>query len=273
MEWSKIKNIIILMLCAVNVFLLVLVSVREWKSVQSNEGAREETLSILARSNIEIDRSILPKDLTLTSYTVSGDAETERAQAEGLLGTLTDDAPDARTYTGERGRARFYLNGEFSVEFDPGAYPLGGEAPETVAVRVLGSMGFDARVTGVAEDGTSVTACQKWDGLPIFNCEATAFFEDGELRGFSAGSRRLSGTPRAEKTEGSLTIPTVLMRFLDYIRSHGDLCNAVTGLEAGYVVETQSEPNRLIPMWYLTTDGGKGLYSVNALTGEVKNET
>ena len=47
MEWSKLKNIIILMLAAVNVMLLVLVLSRQWESRSYSENAREDAVAIL----------------------------------------------------------------------------------------------------------------------------------------------------------------------------------------------------------------------------------
>ena len=46
MEWSKLKNIIIIMLAAVNLFLLVLVVHRQWESRSSYESARASSLAL-----------------------------------------------------------------------------------------------------------------------------------------------------------------------------------------------------------------------------------
>ena len=50
MEWSKIKNIIIIILLTVNAFLLISVADREWKSAQYQEEARLGAVEVL-RSN------------------------------------------------------------------------------------------------------------------------------------------------------------------------------------------------------------------------------
>ena len=50
MEWSKIKNIVILLLALVNVFLLVLVVSQERRSVRYQEEARTEAVAVLAKN-------------------------------------------------------------------------------------------------------------------------------------------------------------------------------------------------------------------------------
>lgn len=262
------------MLAAVNVFLLVLVSVRDWKSARFNDSAREEVVSILAQNGIQVDPDLLPKDTTLTARTVSRDPEAEADAASGLLGETILSGGDGMTYHGDRGTVKFYANGEFYAEFPPGAFPLNGADPSAFALERMAAMGFEAVVSEAAPDGSSVTLCQLLDDVPVFSCQAVLEFQNGDLVAIRSGSRRLIGTPQPEPSAQALTIPTILLRFLSYIRDHGDICNEITGFTLGYVLDTQSDPNRLIPTWRLTTDAGAapGLYTVNALTGEVRNE-
>ena len=53
MEWSKIKNIVILLLALVNVFLLVLVVSQERRSVRYQEEARTEAVAVLAKNGVD----------------------------------------------------------------------------------------------------------------------------------------------------------------------------------------------------------------------------
>lgn len=258
------------MLVAVNVFLLVLVSFREWKSVQYAEVARDEVVSILEKNGIRLDKDILPQDADLRAMTVARDVEAEVRHAEALLGTLGASSGDSTAYQGEKGTAKFYLNGEFTAEFLPGACPAGD--PETAALQLLAAMDFEGRV--VESKAGTVTVRQTWEGIPIFNCEAVLTVQDGDIRAIRSGSRRLAGTPQAEAGEAPMTVATALMRFLDHIRTHGDICNAITEFTAGYILDSQSDPARLVPTWRLTTDAGadNNTYYINALTGEIRSE-
>ena len=52
MRWSKIKNIIILLLVVVNAFLLAQVGLREWRSRRDERETRERMIAILARNDV-----------------------------------------------------------------------------------------------------------------------------------------------------------------------------------------------------------------------------
>ena len=54
MEWSKIKNIIIIILLTVNAFLLISVADREWKSAQYQEEARLGAVEVLRSNRIAV---------------------------------------------------------------------------------------------------------------------------------------------------------------------------------------------------------------------------
>lgn len=271
LEWSKIKNIILLMLLGVNAFLLVLVSVREWRSAQYAERARDEVISILAENSIRLDGSILPEDTTLPTLAVSRDAEAETRQAQALLGELDPNA-EGSVYRGQRGSARFYLDGELTAEFLPGAYP-GGEDPAAAVQAILSALEMQGQVGSVTD--SALTVQQSWNGVPIFNCRMVVALRDGDLWAIAADSRRLNGTPQPEAGPETMTVATALMRFLDHIKTSGDICSAITGVTAGYLFESQNDPGHLIPAWRISAEAGAEVhtYYINAQTGEVRSES
>ncbi len=57
MEWSKIKNIIILLLLLVNGFLLVLVGMRQGENRRYQQSALTQALQVLERSGIQVSQS------------------------------------------------------------------------------------------------------------------------------------------------------------------------------------------------------------------------
>ena len=88
MEWSKIKNIVLLMLLAVNLFLLVLVADQERKSAVYQEEARTGAVEILAAANIHMDMEALPPESRLHTMAVERDRTTEDTMAKALLGMV-----------------------------------------------------------------------------------------------------------------------------------------------------------------------------------------
>ena len=271
MEWSKLKNIIILMLAAVNVMLLVLVLSRQWESRSYSENAREDAVAILWETGrIRVERDALPDEMDLPVLTVTRDPELELRQAEALLGALSGE-PSSMRYEGERGTAQFYANGGFSAELEAGACPIGDKAPAAYAVDLLAGMEFEAQVLEVREQGEStfVTVQQLWQGEPVFDCTATLIFQEAELRRIQEDvSRRLVGEPQSGGEERTYTVATMLMRFMDYVISNGRVCNEIDAFDPGYILESQSEPARLVPAWRVETDQGD--YYWNAVTGEIR---
>lgn len=274
MEWSKLKNIIIIILAAANLFLLVLVVHRQWESRAYTETAVEDAISILWNNGrIRLDREILPEEVSLPALTVSREPELERAQAEALLGALTASA-DSMRYEGPKGSAQFYANGEFSAQFTAGAYPLEGREPGELALELLDRLGMDAQILSREEGpggAATVTVVAQWDGVPIFNCTAALVFRDGELREIEKNvSHRLVGTPQSLPQTHSLDLVTLLLRFMEYVSQNSRVCSEITGFTAGYTLDNQSDPGLLTPCWYVSTDDGG--YYWNTLTGEIRPE-
>ena len=276
MEWPKLKNIIIILLACVNLFLLVLALHREHESQGYSESAREDAITVLWNTcRIELDRDLLPEDMTLPVMVVERDPELERQQAAVLLGELSDDGGDAMRYEGALGTAQFYINGAFSAEFHPGAYPVCEETPEDFSLTLMERLDIEAQVVSADTGGwpgrAVVVVQQSWAGTPIFACTATLVFWDGELREIQRDvSRRLPGVPQPLSDTRCLDMVTLLLDFADYVKQNSRVCSAITGFTAGYTLDAQSEPTQLIPTWRVTTDNGA--YYWNAVTGEIRPE-
>ena len=276
MEWPKLKNIIIILLACVNLFLLVLALHREHESQGYSESAREDAITVLWNAcRIELDRDLLPEDMTLPVMVVERDPELERQQAAVLLGELSDDGGDAMRYEGALGTAQFYINGAFSAEFHPGAYPVCEETPEDFSLTLMERLDIEAQVVSADTGGwpgrAVVVVQQSWAGTPIFACTATLVFWDGELREIQRDvSRRLPGVPQPLSDTRCLDMVTLLLDFADYVKQNSRVCSAITGFTAGYTLDAQSEPTQLIPTWRVTTDNGA--YYWNAVTGEIRPE-
>ena len=276
MEWPKLKNIIIILLACVNLFLLVLALHREHESQGYSESAREDAITVLWNAcRIELDRDLLPEDMTLPVMVVERDPELERQQAAVLLGELSDDGGDAMRYEGALGTAQFYINGAFSAEFHPGAYPVCEETPEDFSLTLMERLDIEAQVVSADTGGwpgrAVVVVQQSWAGTPIFACTATLVFWDGELREIQRDvSRRLPGVPQPLSDTRCLDMVTLLLDFADYVKQNSRVCSAITGFTAGYTLDAQSEPTQLIPTWRVTTDNGA--YYWNAVTGESRPE-
>lgn len=266
MEWSKLKNIIILILLLANLFLLVMAGVRQRDSAQHQEQALNDAVSVLERSGIRMDRGRLPSELDLTPMTVERDQAAEAELAGALLGdcSAADLGSGRFSYTGVLGTAEFRSNGNFSFSFPDGALRVGVSGEEAHALDTLEKIGFDGEVISREEEGGGVLLVlrQVWQGTPVLSCQVTLTYERDCLRSISG--QRLMGAPQpsADRSE-LLSVPTALLRFLNGVTSLGDVCSEITAMTPAYLLTTDA--TRLVPIWYVTTD--VGVYSLNAVTG------
>jgi len=265
MQWSKLKNIMLLILLATNLFLLFLLGQRNWSSQRYEASARTDALAILSKNGIVMQEETLPHDITLLSATVSRDREREAELLAPLLGgTVFEESLGGSQYfySGEKGHAYFRGRGEFDLHLIPGAYSLDGSM-EQHAAATLALMGFDAvpaGVSGTPEDGT-VTLIQLWQNTPVLSCTVQVSYTDGCLT--SVSGTRLSGTP-SPGTSHSLSSVTGLLRFLELFTQSGDVCNRINVMQGGYrLITGPSGPSTLVPVWYFATDTGAYLLDMS----------
>lgn len=273
MEWSKIKNIIILILALLNVFLLVLVGVREGRSARYQEEARSEAVEVLENSGIEFLPQRIPGDLSLPFWAVEREriGESEDAMARALLGDVSKELQGGdiqASYTSEKGQADFYSSGRFIFTFRAGALPLEGREPEQHAADCLEQLAFEGELLGVktGEERTVVTFCQTWSGDPVFSCQAVFTYEDGAL--VSIDAQRLSGAAAQTDGEPLLSTASVLIRFLAGVNDGAvNVCTQLKEMTPGYQANLTRPVSTLTPVWRIVTD--TGVYYLDGVSGQI----
>lgn len=270
MRWSKIKNIIILLLVIVNGFLLALVGIRAWRTEQGQRETRERMVEILANNGIEFLPEEVPGGLELASWQVSTQRPGE-TQAAALVGEISETETTAAgtTYVGTRGTVTFSADGGVEASFLPGGWIAGRERVTADVTEMLNALEVaSAQETGRREedDAVTVTVTQLWEGAPVFGQTLTFFWQGGEFIYLSGHYLRGSGELNA--AGGSITAPTALTRFLTALNDGGYVCSQITGLYAGYIPDG-SETVSLTPAWFIETDVWPRQFAVDGLTGAV----
>lgn len=160
MRWSKIKNIIILLLAVVNLCLLVITFSRSWRARQGELELRERMVEVLEQNGIQYLPDEVPGEMPLAGARVSI-AAPGKETAGALVGQVaqTQTAWARTTYTGERGKVTFSDDGGVEAAFEPGAWPMSQddwEAPEEWGKAVLEGLGItvkakDAQALGISQ--------------------------------------------------------------------------------------------------------------------------
>lgn len=272
MDNAKIKNYIILVLALVNVFLLAIVLTNARQARRAAADRKQALETVLSENGIRLSKDADLSDAVLPELTLRRDAARESKMVTALLGdcNFSDLGGNVYSYRGKNGgEAKFRGTGEFTILLNPNAVGRGANAAST-ARSVLKKLGLKysgetPEVSGGSED-TAVTLSCAWEDTPVYNARVTFYFTASGLRLISG--TRLFDTQTASAAPGSCPDGiTVLMNFLQSIRSTGDVCTEIRNLDMGYFVfSSVSGDCALQPVWCVRTDSHA--YYIDAKTGK-----
>ncbi|MBE6991442.1 MAG: hypothetical protein E7430_02540 [Ruminococcaceae bacterium] len=273
MQASKIKNVFLLALVLVNVFLLILVIPQMRQTKNSSEKAGQELEQIFSRRGIELDWSVVSHELELYELELDGDSTAEQNAASLLLGSamLVDDGEGlvSNSYVGQKGTAEFHKSGAFSAVLTE--KENAGADLSQAGRELLESMGFvlhgDVVLTRESAGKYIVSAVQSLEGAPVYSSQAVLSYDNYCLTGVSGvWYSTYQGHMGNEKC---ISAVTALVSFLASQDELGWLCTSVEEVSQGYIEEATPSLGaaRLVPVWKIRTDTGE--FYVNGLTKEV----
>lgn len=267
MPWTKLKNIILLILALANLFLLTMVVSQELQARRAREQTWQGTVDFLARQGVQVDEAILPRTVDLPPQTAQRDLEGERAAAQALLGgevTMEALGGEVYRYYNDSGSIQFHSYGAFSAQLEPGSFPAEG-GPVWAAQEALAAIGFQGEL--LEEGADALLFRQTWEGAPLFNQEVTVRCSEEGLTALENG-HRLVGEPREDPSRQTISASTALVSFLNGVSALGDVCSRMDAIQPGYAVTPAlSGGMTLTPVWRVTTD--TGAYQLDTVTGQV----
>ena len=142
MQWDKVKNVLIVILLAVNLFLLGNLGIKLWQNRQ-REAALEANLRSLAGGyGMTLDAGFqLPEDKVLPELSIDRSRADEEAAAAAMLGgeiERTEQEDGTVTFESEAGtvewRADGRVRGSFAISEEA---PAGAEAARRLARRLF----------------------------------------------------------------------------------------------------------------------------------------
>lgn len=271
MEWSKLKNIVLIILAATNLGLLIFVVRRDLQNDRFQTQARTEAIQFLEDRGVTVAEDQLPEETSLLPMLAERDLEREAVLAAQLLEgavRVEDRGAGVYRYFNDRGSIQFHSDGAFSGQLAPGAYPV-GENEEEGCLALLARLDFAGELLEVEANAETsrLTFRQLWEELPLFSQQVTLELKDGCATALIAG-RRLIGTPVEDPERETITVPTALVSLLNGINALGDVCSRVDTIDRGYVGSVSlSGPMSLTPTWLVVTD--TGAYQMDMVSGEL----
>ena len=267
MKPSRLKNIVIVILVLVNVFLLALLAGRGVQERAARRRAVSQLIALYDAGGVSLPARLIPSEEPHPApIDPTRSPETEAAFAAALLGPCEaeDVGGGIYRYRGENGTCLIRASGAVEAEL-----ALPAEDPEAFFEGLFGAFGYAVLASDVQDGSGAVTGVRMLPDGMVFNAQLTLDFSGGSLTSVSG-----SFVPPVDPLDGTGGIDSVtaLVRFLDYSRDSGEVCTAVSGVRSGYLLQsTASASQRLIPAWCIETDTNR--YYVNITTGEVTRET
>ena len=270
MEWGKLKNIIILILLLINGFLLVLVGTRNSEVRRYEQSAIERSIQVLEENGIQVEEGALPAGGGVEPAGAERDVAAEGRLVSALMGEElagTHRGGGLYTYVGARGQMSVRAGGELSLIPSEDSF-WSADDPEEHAAALMAALPVETELVRAETAGTAgtITYRQRWEGVPLFSCQVTLTYRAGRLTDLS-GSLLAADKSTAESAR-LLTLPTVLMRFLDEILTSGDVCSSIRAVEPGYrMTQSFSGAVRLTSVWRVSTNTAD--YYLDGVTGEL----
>jgi len=263
MDRTRLKNIIILILALVNLFLLGSLATRRSEGRAARLRMEAELTELLASEGIHLSAD-LPDDLPPAGRTLHRDMSADRLLAASLLGTgMTESDEGGGIYTcaSPTGRAQFRASGRFEATGQ-----LAQSDPEAVCKKFCQAFGYGDLALELEGGSGAGSAVQYFEGYPVVNATVEFLVEDNCL--ISISGVHLPSEAAAGQSGSAMTAATALSKFLEARRASGAVVSELTDLYLCYEAQSSAAaPISLTPIWCVVTDTGD--YYVNCSTGAV----
>lgn len=267
MERYRLKNIIILILALVNLFLLGSIIQRHSAQLSSRRIAAEQLSALFFADGMQLEPDCIPQEIPPDSLNLSRDPQLEDRAAALLLGqsnSESDQGGGIRTYKAQHGTALFRSNGSFEA-----SGTLGTEDSMAFCQEFSHRFGFAEPEFVLDEHGSGTAQAQAlWDDLPVLNSSIQFTFNNGQLVGVEGVLLPKHSAPLLTE-EQPLSALAALGNFQKAKRETGAVVTAISDISLCYELQSSTTlPLVLVPAWCIDSNTAK--YYVNAITGVVR---
>lgn len=266
METYRLKNIVILILALLNLFLLGLLLNFRYQRQHTAQELEEHLVQLYATYGITLPEDLDADVPSLTPIEVSRSLSDEAAIAAYLLGeevTGTDQGGGIYTYTGQMGTVQFRSSGAF--DYAPVHQDVSD--PYTFYEGFLETFGYRALSSSYTESSGTLTAVRSVNGYDVYNCTVSFRFSNRQL--VSVAGSWVSTASTTALPQSSYTAADALNQFLEYRNEAGVVCNSIVSIDPAYALQSPTPSTlQLSAKWLITTDTYS--YYVDCATKEVQ---
>lgn len=268
MSAPKIKNLVILILVLLNVFLLALVIPTHLADRQRLRQADEALVQLYADADVSLRASDIPHTKKLYPAELPLTEEGILPAIRAILGQelLTSRSDDGTHFSSAAGTAVLQPDGTLTATVTDTVT----HDPEAHTRALLNAMGISWSHVDLeaAADVTVCTAVLQSSDVPIVTHSLRFHYENGNLVSVTG---LLLPTQAANITDAAecITARDALVAFLGSRISTGWVGEHIESVMQGYGLSTDTAQSlwRLQPMWHISTDAGD--YLVDGLTRAV----
>ena len=265
MDAYRLKNITILILVILNLFLLGIWGRHLWQDRSSQRRMEQELRQFCSDQGLHLAEDIDLVPPPHASLSLNRSLEAEAQMAAFILEeevAAQDEGGGIYSYTGRLGTVRFRSNGTFS--YTPRNHPV--SSSEAMSNSFCDTFGYDITLRNHSEQEEILTATQIADGKSVYNSFVTFLFTDGKLTSLSG--TYISPTDSTILRENTVTRTTALVRILDYLLPSGMIFSELVSIHPVYELQsTAASPLQLAAKWEITTDTGR--FYVDCSTGAI----
>ncbi len=270
MEWSKAKNILIVLLLLVDVFLLGIYIFRAEEENRGHENIRIEICKVLQKQGISISKDMIPLDSVEFNPATINVREKNIEEMGKLLGKITEiTSDDYTTYSGEKGTF-MYNKDSFSLVYESGKPIYGVESAKKLSEEIVSALSIKTSSEKIehkkSDGGYTVKVPQILSGIELFDCSVEIkISESGSV--IAHGNYLCDGeiTTYSDKVS---PVSAVMLSFADAVQENGFSGIVVSDVRIGYTAKA-SDGKRisLAPTLGIETD--RGMFLVDMQTEKV----
>lgn len=268
MERYRLKNIIILILVLLNVFLLVSLGLRGTEERAARRTQKQELVALFAADGMTLAPDLIPEDTPPAVSTLLRDEALEKNVAAFWLDDLserTSQGGGIYTYSADHGAAIFRDTGSFDI-----AGTLSDGDAEARCQAFCKKFSYTEPVFTLDDETGSgtATALRLWNGAEVFNGSVTFTLEQGVV---TAVSGSLLPDTAVESGDGQtlLSAFAALTAFQQMRQESSSVVSVITEINLSYELQsTASAPMTLVPCWHVATDTAS--FYVNCSSGTVR---
>jgi len=262
MQWDKVKNILISILLAVDLFLLGSLGLTRWREWRRATELENNLRTLLSGYGQTLAPSFsLPEDQSLLPLSLDRSRASEETMATALLGSglsRTEKEDGAVLFESSSGTLEWNADGTVNGVCTISELPGNEQQAQQQAERLLESWGITDDNIHCTVSGLTVTASGPVAGQPVHNRQLVLHFGADSL--LTITGRWSFGRPYTGARENS-TACIAADALLSFAAGTPEPVE-IQRMEAGYYMEADSSRRlQLIPTWKIVT--GSGVYFVD----------